>query len=465
MNIKSYKNLCKYCDSILFSKKSNLYTHAISNLHILKEHPVLLDNYFINYKTENKNTRSIFFKVFIYLKNFFFEESDLKISNKNKKKIEVLLLSNLIDKAHAKRKEDFYFGDIELRLKKKKIKILTVLRNFTGEKSNKIFKYLKKNRVLLTQRTTFINEIKIVFHIINQYFFIKKNFANPKIDKLKNKFLSIAALRSMANNLRIYYQIEKLIKYTRPKLVIIPFEGHAWERLIINLIKNNKIGTKVAAYQFSVTTKFQHSIFRPLKDNYNPDIIYTSGNISKKIFEQKYSCPVKILGSNKFRNKISFKSKNKIFLVVPEAFSSETYLLLNFTLELAKILPDYKFIFRCHPMMRENKILKQIEKQNNVILSKSDLNADAKNCRYVLFRGSAAVFEAVLKNSIPIYIKTKNNININPFKDIFPKSQNISKPIDILKFMKTKKNKKNEMKLINYASNYFTKLDIKSIDV
>ena len=122
MNIKSYKNLCKFCDNILFSRKSNIYTHAITNLHILKEHPVLLDEFFIKNKIEYRNSLSIFFKVFIYLKNFFFEESDLKINNKNKKKTDILLLSNLINKSHINKKEDFYFGDIENRLNKKGIK-------------------------------------------------------------------------------------------------------------------------------------------------------------------------------------------------------------------------------------------------------------------------------------------------------------------------------------------------------
>ena len=116
-------------------------------------------------------------------------------------------------------------------------------------------------------------------------------------------------------------------------------------------------------------------------------------------------------------------------------------------------------------MMREKKIMKKIKHQDNVKLSESDLNSDAKISKFVLFRGSAAVFEAVIKNSIPIYVCAPNNININPFKDIFPKRNNILNPRDIFKFLKIKKFKNSERKLINYASNYFTKINIKSIDV
>ena len=48
MKIKYYKNLCKFCDKVLLSKKSTLYTHSITSLHVLKEHPVLLSAYFKN---------------------------------------------------------------------------------------------------------------------------------------------------------------------------------------------------------------------------------------------------------------------------------------------------------------------------------------------------------------------------------------------------------------------------------
>ena len=104
----------------------------------------------------------------------------------------------------------------------------------------------------------------------------------------------------MAVNLRLYYQMYYLLKELNPKLIIIPFEGHAWERLIMNLVKENFKKIKICSYQFSVTTKFQHAIFRPLKNNYNPDVIFTTGKVISKNF-MKYKCPVKVLGSNKFK--------------------------------------------------------------------------------------------------------------------------------------------------------------------
>ena len=131
------------------------------------------------------------------------------------------------------------------------------------------------------------------------------------------------------------------------------------------MIKDLNKGIKIASYQFTITTQHQHSLFRPLKAEYNPDIILTSGKITKKKFQENYKCPVKILGSNKYKkiSRSKVKKQNK-FLIIPEAFYSETDRLLNFTLAVAEVLPDHKFIFRCHPMMKNDEQVAQSEENS-----------------------------------------------------------------------------------------------------
>ena len=45
MNLKLYKYICKQCDIILNSNLATKNTIAISSLHVLKEHPVLMQKY------------------------------------------------------------------------------------------------------------------------------------------------------------------------------------------------------------------------------------------------------------------------------------------------------------------------------------------------------------------------------------------------------------------------------------
>ena len=226
------------------------------------------------------------------------------------------------------------------------------------------------------------------------------------------------------------------------------------------MVKDVDIDTKIAAYQFTVTTKYQHSLFRPLKKDYNPDIIFTSGIETKKLFQKKYNCPIKILGSNKYKkiSKIK-KNQNSNFLVIPEAFYSETYNLLNYTIDIAKILPDYKFIFRCHPMMKTEEFKNNINQQNNIIFSNNHIDDDISSCKYVLFRGSAAVFEAVNRGLLPIYLDINNEPNINPFKDFFLKNYNVVKDKDIYKILDHYKINQLNKKVVKYSNNYFTKFN------
>ena len=94
--------------------------------------------------------------------------------------------------------------------------------------------------------------------------------------------MSLLSFRTIVSNLRLSYQIKSLVKILKPKLILITFEGHAWERVLIKTIKGMRLNIKLGAYQFTSTTKYQHSIFRKLKKEYNPDLVLTSGEITKK---------------------------------------------------------------------------------------------------------------------------------------------------------------------------------------
>lgn len=459
MNLKNYKKIIKLSDKILLSPKSNIFTHAITKLHVLKEHPVWL-----NHTYEKKNKISILFKKFIkYLSYLIFEKKNFFIPVKKKTKSEILILSNLINPKHINFKTDFYFGDLESNFNKQGYKTLRVLRNFTNLNSAKLFDE-KKKFTILTGCTNFTSEISFFYRIIQQYFFLKKNFFSKNTTNYKKNFITLNDLKSIISNLRISNQIKELIKVVQPKIIIIPFEGHAWERVLIKTIKNLNLNIKIAAYQFTVITKLQHSLFRQLKDNYNPDIIFTCGLITKKIFVKKYNCPVKILGSNKFF-KTNFKqqlNKKINILVMPEAFLQETIFLFNFTKICAQKYPNYNFIFRPHPML--NMGFKSTNTLNNLKFSNTNLEFDLKKCNFVFFRGSAAVFEAIFFGLKPIYIQKKKEFNINPLYKILDQSLILNKPEKLKKIIKKYKSKKVDIKLINYCNQYFKKLNYKCIN-
>ena len=198
-------------------------------------------------------------------------------------------------------------------------------------------------------------------------------------------------------------------------MVLITFEGHAWERVLIKALKDMNNNLKIGAYQFSSTTKYQHSIFRKLKKNYNPDIIFTSGKITNEKFNKKFNTNIKIIGSNKFFKirKIRKTKKHKVFLFLPEAFFSETLVLYDYAVKCAKIYPDTKFVFKCHPMM--NKFLDNNKELKNLRISKKDIKQELSKSDYTIFRDSASIYQAVLNGSIPIYLKKKKRNEYKSF--------------------------------------------------
>ena len=96
-------------------------------------------------------------------------------------------------------------------------------------------------------------------------------------------------------------------------------------------------------------------------------------------------------------------------------------------------------------------------------LSNKSINDDLNICKYVVFRGSAAVFEAVSQGLKPIYLDVKNETNINPFKNIFLNICNVIEPEDIFKTLKYYESNKINKNIIDYSNNYFAEIDTKVI--
>jgi len=458
MKIQEYKKICKYSDKVLLSKKSNYVTHAISSLHVLKEHPELIRQYsdisIKNFKKNNFFRKSIFFFL-----NFFSEKKNFyqKKNEKKNDKIDYLIISPLINSKFLNLKEDFYFGNIEKKLKEK-LKVVLVLRNFTNIRSKKLFvKLNNKNRIILSSRSDIFSELSFVFLLLREYIYFKFNFKYFK-------YLSILDFASIIANLRLAKQVIEIIKITNPRIVLFTFEGHAWERVLNRAIKNYSKKILTAGYQFTVITKHQHSLFRPLKLGYNPDYIFTTGEITKKKFIDKYRrkvVAIESIGSNKFIKINKKKHLRSSVLIVPEAFESETKKMLQFSIDSANAFPNKKFIFRMHPMYSKFSILSKTILPENLIISKQNLNKDMEESRFLIFRGSAVVFQACMNNILPIYLKSKNELNFNPMLEVFPNILNIKTTTDLTKIFLNKKLNKHKLILKKFSNKFFKKSNFK----
>lgn len=463
MNNTEYKKLCKYCDNILSINKDSVSGTSYSKIHVIKNHPEFNKEYFLGQdKNTSKLNKSFYGGIINYIKNYFFEKPNAYLNYKRNYTKDVLIISSLINYNHLNSNEDFYFGSLSKHLKKKNFSSKIVLRNETAISGKVLFKSLNKDKIILSKRMSLFNELIFILKAIREFFKFNLNYEKFKLKEKSLNFFSFRSFGHIIPNLRLATQINQLVKIIKPKYIIITFEGHAWERIAIMNIKKKHRNTKIFAYQFSVVTKNHHALFRPLHNNLNPDCILTTGKFTKNIFKNKYKCPVKIIGSKKsIKNNFKLISKNnkKVVLILPEAYISESKILLNFAVKVSKLYKNYKFYLRLHPMIDFKELNFDLSKHPNIELSNLSLEKDFKRSGIIFFRGSASSLEATSYGLKPIYIGNYNRLNINPLFQVMNKRYYLTKPKDFKKVAENF-NLIELKKINNYSNNYFKKMKL-----
>ena len=274
MNKFDYQKLCKICDKLINDDLS-ISRASISFLHVIRPHPISAKNYKQIFILSDLNFSSHILKKLIltfvqYLiswLNILFEK---KSQLDNFKKTDVFFVSHLFNLDQIKLKNDLYFSNLIIDLNASSISTRRIFINHPNLRVN------NTDDDLIIGRSSIFNEILI--RLIQLKEFIKLlirlvSINKSYIERRISVYASIEALSSSTlNNLKIYFFMKKLLVKYSPKLVITTFEGHAYERIIFNLV-NSKSKIISAGYQHAAIFKDQYSITRDLKEIYNPKFI------------------------------------------------------------------------------------------------------------------------------------------------------------------------------------------------
>lgn len=191
-----------------------------------------------------------------------------------------------------------------------------------------------------------------------ELYYIYLAFREFLIYKFTNKYLilnnklSFFHFISIPGNLRLVDQIKDLLKIYTPKVLLITFEGHAWERLVTSVCKKENI--KCIAHQFSTISDNQFGIYSNLKNEYNPDYIATSGSITKNFFntKSKFNNVFK-LGSAKFtKEKKNFKKQRVLVALDFQFLKMEE--MLKYIIKISISNKIYNFVLRTHPIVHSD---------------------------------------------------------------------------------------------------------------
>ena len=441
----------KHSDLKKFQKllKDKSLSNTLKSIDLLS--PVKLHN---NYLKKNTN---FFYLIKKILKLFFSNSLELLSmlfffkNNKiyNYKQNNILIFSHLTNFKQIKKGKDAYFG--EINLKKKHTRILI---NHTGINLSPNLFYKKLNKIFLPKKLCSKNEIIIFFKQLRCVGELLNLFCKKRINFNNLKQLIISLFDSQTKfALRFEFFVKSYVANIKPKKIYFTFEGFAWERQLIYWCK--KIDHKISCigYQHNILSHNNYSIFQSLNENYQPDKILCSNYPSYKILKKKTlkgKDKISLIGNLNLQSNLIIKSKEnkKFILVAPEGIETENIKLFKFSLKCAKQNPQIKFLWRVHPVINFKTILNLLKiKENklpkNIVVSKSDINRDFKKSKFILYRGSASVLNAVMNKIFPIYYKDDESDDFDPLFEYFKKSNYVTNEEEFFKLVsKQEKTKK-----------------------
>ena len=499
---EKYRKLCESCDRVLTSQETDVNRVAISWLHVIREHPIFLNNY-LDIIDADYNIKSHIIRWLRRFRNLAGWIRQLARSitlkrevwcstNNDLSETDVLFVSHLLNASNAGQDNDFYYGNLHNDLAKDNLTSLIALINHSGESGEKLSRKWPVNitpRVILSKSLKLLGEVSL-YMLLRKESKRLKRLAKAEGPCLYKRVLNRASDEAMAGGshaaLRIARQVSLLVAKIKPKVIVVTHEGHAWERIVFATARIAHPGIICIGYQHSALFRLQHAIKRSLDRQYNPDQILTAGAITctqLKIVPDLKQIPISVLGSNRssesYGDITGYMTKQEstglayspTCLVLPEGIASECHLLFEYSLACAKVLPNIRFIWRLHPLvsfgeiMSENPRLKNLP--DNIILSEKPIEEDIACSKWALYRGTTAAIQATSSGIQPIYLKSSGEMTIDPLYELDGWRVRVESVKDFIQVVDVKsKDYLNSLKkeahiAKKYCDEYFLPLDYK----
>jgi hypothetical protein len=476
---KEYHRLCKTCDKILLSNQAIKPIIANTWLHILREHPDFLRNYqslfqsLSQYQLIKQNLLTLVRFTTVSFVRLFQSIGNRKFwhTSNNVKQSDFLFISHLTNRKFIGQSNDFYFHDLPSQLMAKNISVNIALINhikLSNDGELTPWKYNPIAHIVLNSTLTLLDELKLYYEQLKSITILNKICNQLCISRtFKQKALIHTMSFDTANVLRISKQIALLTLKTKPKYIVLTYEGHAWERLVFYEARKIDPNIKCIGYQHAAISHYQHAIKRDLSASYNPDIILTAGIIAKKQLDEAphlLNTSIMCLGSPKSQNlKLQNIIKLSTCLVIPEGIISECLLLFKFSLLCAKAMPNYQFIWRLHPLLDFDMLQKYSDifynLPDNIQLSERSIKADIEQCDSVLYRGSTAVINAINAGLRPIYYRQNDEMSIDPIYQHVASKSIVRSVDDFMDVVSEALHHKEQVELNQFSNLFYTPLN------
>ena len=258
---------------------------------------------------------------------------------------------------------------------------------------------------------------------------LAKNSHNPLFSAVASR-ASLECLRPATFSHALhYYTAKRAVEIWRPKAYATLYEGQPWEKVAWLGAKNADPACRTMGYQHAVVMPHSLGLIAPHVDGWEfpaPDIVFGLGDATIALMEgghRALGTTFMTLGSfrrtSEKQQQASPSPTRRVVLVVPEGFMEEAVLLFERAAEAAIAMPDYRFVFRCHPQLPFDRIRSHLSNDiaalpNVEISDRVAIEDDFARSSVVLYRGSSVVLYAVLAGLKPYYFNEPGMPYVDP---------------------------------------------------
>lgn len=330
-------------------------------------------------------------------------------------------------------KEDFYYGDLQRRLGLRGARILFLYAYPRGAGWN-------GPRLRSDEQTGQLHELALlplsapVRFVFSQWrTSLRLGRIAREVSGLESRVATQAMLDCLSRQQLLPGLSDSIFRRAmeiwKPRAVLTLYEGHAWEQLAWSAVKQVNPDCKIIGYQHTALFPHQLSMLRPSgasRFSAKPDVVLCLGSLTARMLQPAHPNS-RLIPFGTFRKTarvpegISPSPRRKTMLVLPEAHAEEMTLLFRTALRAAEMLPDHRFILRCHP------ILPSPQKQVRLSLGRNPgsvpnlevsygrgVEEDFARSSVLLYRGSSSVLYAVRYGLKPVYLRDSSLPDLDP---------------------------------------------------
>ncbi len=251
---------------------------------------------------------------------------------------------------------------------------------------------------------------------------IWSSFSNS-YDRIDKSLLIEAAIRqharpTMANKF-LEVRFTETVNLLNPARIIMTFEGHSHELVLINLIHSKFPEIEIAAYQHAPVVPEQYGLLRNLRLLSSRDQLFTSGELTYDFFRSlREDLQISVVGSRKHKEVTLNQSPIKRIKVLGASEGSVISItkFIQIFSRLSVEFPGFEFKVRIHPSVPESTVIRILKAQgvDRSLISHNSLLDDLLDSTYCIYQSSAVAIEGLAFGVTPLYFNELEGHGLNP---------------------------------------------------